>query len=132
MILIGEIRDQSTMKQALAYAETGHLYLATLHANNANQAIDRIINFFPEEAHKQILQDLSLNLRAIISQRLCLGHGNKRVAALERMVNTPFIAELIEKGRVDELKSAMEKSKGRASVTFDAALYDLVAEGKIS
>ena len=132
VILIGEIRDQSTMKQALSYAETGHLCLATLHANNANQAIDRIINFFPDEAHKQILQDLSLNIKAVISQRLCLGQGNKRVAALELMVNTPYIAELIEKGRVDELKAAMEKSKGRACVTFDAALYDLVAEGKIS
>jgi len=132
VILIGEIRDAATMKQALSYAETGHLCLATLHANNSNQAIDRIINFFPDEAHKQILQDLSLNLKAVISQRLCLGHDNKRVAALEIMVKTPYIAELIEKGRVDELKSAMEKSKGRACVTFDAALFDLVAEGKIS
>lgn len=132
VILIGEIRDAATMKQALAYAETGHLCLATLHANNANQAIDRIINFFPDEAHKQILQGLSLNLRAVISQRLCLGRSNKRVAAVERMVNTPYIAELIEKGRIDEIKSAMEKSKGRASITFDAALFDLVDEGKIS
>jgi len=131
-ILIGEIRDEKTMKQAIAYAETGHLCLATLHANNANQAIDRIINFFPEEAHKQILQDLSLNLKAVISQRLCKGYDNKRVAVVELMVKTPYIAELIEKGRIDEIKSAMEKSKGRVCVTFDAALYDLVAEGKIS
>ena len=99
------------MKQALSYAETGHLCLATLHANNSNQAIDRIINFFPDEAHKQILQDLSLNLKAVISQRLCAGHNNKRVAALEIMVKTPYIGELIEKGRVDELKAAMEKKQ---------------------
>jgi len=132
VILIGEIRDATTMKQALAYAETGHLCLATLHANNSNQAIDRIINFFPEEAHKQILLDLSLNLKAVISQRLCSGLNSKRVAVVEQMVNTPYIADLIEKGRVDELKSAMEKSKGRACVTFDAALFDLVAEDKIS
>ena len=132
VILIGEIRDEKTMKQAIAYAETGHLCLATLHANNANQAIDRIINFFPDEAHKQILQDLSLNLKAVISQRLCAGYDNKRVAAVEQMVKTPYIAELIEKGRIDEIKSAMEKSKGRVCVTFDSALYDLVAEGKIS
>lgn len=132
VILIGEIRDEKTMKQAIAYAETGHLCLATLHANNANQAIDRIINFFPEDSHKQVLQDLSLNLKAIISQRLCKGFDNKRVAALELMVKTPYIAELIDKGRIDEIKSAMEKSKGRVCVTFDSALYDLVAEGKIS
>lgn len=132
VILIGEIREAATMKQALSYAETGHLCLATLHANNSNQAIDRIINFFPDEAHKQILQDLSLNLKAVISQRLCAGHNNKRVAALEIMVKTPYIGELIEKGRIDELKAAMEKSKGRTCVTFDAALFDLVAEGKIS
>lgn len=132
VILIGEIRDATTMKQALSYAETGHLCLATLHANNSNQAIDRIINFFPEEAHKQILLDLSLNLKAVISQRLCAGHDNKRVAVVEQMVNTPYIADLIEKGRVDELKSAMEKSGGRTCVTFDEALFDLVAEDKIS
>jgi twitching motility protein PilU len=132
VILIGEIRDEKTMKQAIAYAETGHLCLATLHANNANQAIDRIINFFPEDSHKQVLQDLSLNLKAIISQRLCKGFDNKRVAVLELMVKTPYISELIDKGRIDEIKSAMEKSKGRVCVTFDSALYDLVAEGKIS
>lgn len=132
VILIGEIRDQKTMKQAIAYAETGHLCLATLHANSANQAIDRIINFFPDEAHNQILQDLSLNLRAVISQRLCSGYDSKRVAAVELMVKTPYIAELIEKGRVEEIKSAMEKSKGRVCITFDEALFDLVAAGKIS
>lgn len=132
VILIGEIRDQQTMKQAISYAETGHLCLATLHANNSNQALGRILNFFPEEAHKQLLQDLSLNLKAVISQRLCQGYNNKRVPAVERMVSTPFIADLIEKGHLDELKEAMERSKGRVCNTFDQALFDLVEEDRIS
>jgi len=132
VILIGEVRDQETMKQAIAYAETGHLCLATLHANNANQAIDRVLNFFPEDAHRQLLQDMSLNLRAIVSQRLCIGHDNKRVAAVELMGVTPYVAELIEKGRVDEIKNAMEKANSRTSKTFDQALFDLATEGRIS
>ena len=132
VILIGEIRDQQTMKHAMAYAETGHLCLATLHANNANQALGRILNFFPEESHKQLLQDLSLNLKAVISQRLCQGYGGQRVAAVELMINTPFIADLIEKGHLDELKEAMERSKGRACKTFDQALFDLVEQDRIS
>jgi len=132
LILIGEVRDQATMKQAIAYAETGHLCLATLHANNANQAISRILNFFPEDDHRHLLQDLSLNLKAVISQRLCIGYDNNRVAAVEFMGVTPYIAELIEKGRVDEIKSAMEKSDDRTSKTFDQALYDLAVKGRIS
>ena len=132
VILIGEIRDAKTMKQAIAYAETGHLCLATLHANNANQTIDRIINFFPDEAHKQVLQDLSLNLKSVISQRLCIGVDDRRVAAVEVMVSTPYITELIYKGHVDEIKEAMERSKGRVSQTFDQALYELASEGRIT
>jgi len=132
VILIGEIRDQQTMKQAISYAETGHLCLATLHANNANQALGRIVNFFPEDAHKQLLQDLSLNLKAVISQRLCQGYNDKRVPAVERMVTTPFIADLIDKGRLDEIKEAMERSKGRACNTFDQALFDLVEQERIT
>jgi twitching motility protein PilU len=132
VILIGEIRDQQTMKHAIAYAETGHLCLATLHANNANQAVDRIINFFPEEAHRQLLQDLSLNLRAVIAQRLCVGIHATRVPAVELMIKTPYIAELIEKGKVDEIKDAMEKSGGRTSKTFDQALFELVEQDHIT
>jgi len=132
VILIGEVRDQSTMKQAITYAETGHLCLATLHANSANQAIDRILNFFPEDAHRQLLQDLSLNLKAVISQRLCVGHDSKRVAAVELMIVTPFIAELIDRGRVDKIKNAMEKSQNNSSQTFDQALYELVVGERIS
>lgn len=132
VILIGEVRDQATMKQAITYAETGHLCLATLHANSANQAIDRILNFFPEDAHRQLLQDLSLNLKAIISQRLCIGHDNKRVAAVELMSVTPYIAELIDYGKIDEIKAAMEKAQNNSSQTFDQALYGLASEGRIS
>lgn len=132
VILIGEIRDRETMKQALTYAETGHLCLATLHANSANLALERIINFFPEEAHRVILQDISLNLRAIVAQRLCIGLEQRRVAAVELMINTPFIAQLIEKGRIEDIKEAMTRSKGRVNQTFDEALYKLVKQGSIS
>ena len=132
VILIGEIRDRATMQQAITYAETGHLCLATLHANNANQALDRILNFFPEEAERQILQDLSLNLKAVVAQRLLAGIFDKRVAAVELMINTPYIAELIEKGRISELKEAMEKSSGRTNKTFDQALFELVVQDRIT
>ncbi len=132
VILIGEIRDRKTMQQAITYAETGHLCLATLHANNANQAIERILNFFPEEAHRQLLQDLSLNLKAVVAQRLLFGIHDKRIAAVELMINTPYISELIEKGKVSELKEAMEKSSGRINKTFDQALFDLVIQNKIT
>ncbi len=130
VILIGEIRDAETMKDAIAYAETGHLALATLHANNANQALDRILNFFPEDARQHTLQDLSLNLRAVISQRLCLDAEGGRVAAVELMPNTPYIGELIESGRIDELKDAMTRS--HACKTFDQALYELADQGRIT
>ncbi|TQV75155.1 PilT/PilU family type 4a pilus ATPase [Aliikangiella marina] len=132
VILIGEIRDQETMRQALTYAETGHLCLATMHANNANLALERIVNFFPEEVHKIILQDIALNLNAIIAQRLCIGLEEKRVAAVEIMVNTPFIAQLIEKGKIEDIKEAMTRSKGKINQTFDDALYLLVKDGKVS
>jgi len=132
VILIGEIRDQETMKHAITYAETGHLCLATMHANNANLALERIVNFFPEESHKIILQDIALNLNAIVAQRLCIGLEQKRVAAVELMVNTPFIAQLIEKGKIDDIKEAMTRSKGRVNQTFDNALYQLVKSGAIS
>ncbi len=120
VILIGEIRDRETMDHAIAFAETGHLCLATLHANNSNQALDRIINFFPEERRQQLLMDLSLNLRAMISQRLIpLKHGGGRVAAVEVMLNSPLISELIFKGEVHQIRDVMKKSRELGMVTFD-------------
>ena len=133
VILMGEIRDAETMEHAMAFAETGHLCLATLHANSANQAIDRIINFFPEERHQQLLMDLSLNLRGMISQRLIPKKGSKgRAAAVEIMLNTPLISELIFKGETSEIKEIMKKSREFGMQTFDQALEDLYNEGKIS
>ncbi len=132
VILIGEIRDRNTMKHAISYAETGHLCLSTLHANNANQAMDRIINFFSEEAKQQLLLDLSLNLRAIISLRLIPGLHDKRVPAVEVLLNTPYIADLIDKGKIDEIKEVMAKSTEQGMQTFDQALFDLYKNGKIS
>jgi len=132
VILIGEIRHQETMEHALAFAETGHLCLSTLHANNANQALDRIINFFPEERHNQLLQDLSLNMRAIVSQRLIPTVDGKRAAAIEILVGTPRAADLIAKGAVSELKELMEKSTEQGMQTFDQSLYKLYKEGRIS
>jgi len=132
VIMIGEVRDMTTMQQALTYAETGHLCVATLHANNANQALDRIINFFPETAHAQILMDLSLHLNAIVSQRLCIGVDRARVAVMELMFNTGHVSELIRTGKLDEIKEAMARSKGKTHKTFDQALFDLYAQGKIS
>lgn len=132
MILIGEIRDRSSMKHAVAYAETGHLCLSTLHANNANQALDRIINFFPEDAVHQIYMDLSLNLRAIISLRLVPGVNSRRVPAVEILLNTPHVSDLISRGRIDELKDAMAKGREYGMQTFDQALYELYKAGKIS
>jgi twitching motility protein PilU len=131
VILIGEIRDRETMQHALAYAETGHLCVSTLHANNANQTLDRILNFFPETAHSQILMDLSLHLKAIVAQRLCHGIDGKRVAAVEIMTNTPYISDLIQKGKIDVIKEAMTQSKD-VQQTFDEALYELTVEQKIS
>jgi len=132
VILIGEIRHRETMEHALAFAETGHLCVSTLHANSANQAMDRIINFFPEERHAQLLQDLSLNMRAIISQRLIPTLDGKRAAAIEILIGTPRAADLIARGEVSELKELMEKSEEQGMQTFDRALYKLYKEGKIS
>ena len=132
VILIGEIRDMATMQHALAYAETGHLCLSTLHANNANQALDRIINFFPEAAHQQIRMDLSLNLQAVISQRLIPGKQGGMVAAVEVMLLSRYISELILKGEVKGLKDAMEETGMAGMQTFDQALYKLYNDGQIS
>lgn len=133
VILIGEIRDRETMDYAIAFAETGHLCMSTLHANNTNQAIDRIINFFPEERRHQLLMDLSLNLRAFISQRLLPKIDRiGRVAAIEIMLNSPLIADLIFKGDVHEIKSIIGKSRELGMQTFDQALFDLHEEGKVS
>ncbi len=132
VILIGEIRHQETMEHALAFAETGHLCLSTLHANNANQAMDRIINFFPEERHNQLLQDLSLNMRGIISQRLIPTVDGKRAAANEILLGTPRAADLIAKGAVSDLKELMEKSGEQGMQTFDMALFKLYKQGKVS
>ena len=133
VILIGEIRERSTMDHAIAFAETGHLCLSTLHANSSNQALDRIINFFPEERRAQLLMDLSLNLKAMISQRLIPKRdGPGRVAAIEIMLNTPLISDLIFKGEVHELKEIMRKSRELGMQTFDQALFDLYEAGLIS
>jgi twitching motility protein PilU len=132
VILIGEIRDQETMEHALAFAETGHLAISTLHANNANQALDRIINFFPDERRAQLLHDLSLNLRAFVSQRLIPTVDGKRCAAIEVLLNSPRVEELIKQGEVAELKEVMEKSAGMGMQTFDLALLELFKQGKIS
>jgi twitching motility protein PilU len=132
VILIGEIRSQETMEHALAFAETGHLCLSTLHANNANQALDRIINFFPEERHKQLFLDLSLNLVAFVSQRLIPTVDGKRAAAIEILIGTPRVCDLIKQGKVMEIKEVMEKSEQQGMKTFDSALFDLYREGKIS
>ena len=133
VILIGEIRDRETMDHAIAFAETGHLCLATLHANNANQALDRIVNFFPEERRQQVLMDLSLNLRAMISQRLIPAKsGSGRCAAVEIMLNSPLISDLIFNGDVHQIKELMKKSRELGMQTFDQALFDLVDAEKIS
>ena len=133
VILMGEIRDRETMEHAVAFAETGHLCLATLHANSANQALDRIINFFPEERRPQLLMDLSLNLRALISQRLIPKQDNKgRIAAVEIMLNSPLISDLIFKGEVGEIKEVMKRSREQGMQTFDQALFDLYEFGKVS
>ena len=126
VILMGEIRDRETMEHAIAFSETGHLCMATLHANSANQALDRIINFFPEERRKQLLLDLSLNLRAIVSQRLIPKQDGKgRAAAIEIMINSPLISDFISKGMVAEIKEVMKKGRGEGMQTFDQALFDL-------
>jgi twitching motility protein PilU len=133
VILIGEIRDRDTMDYAIAFAETGHLCMATLHANSSNQALDRIINFFPEERRHQLLMDLSLNIRALVSQRLIpKKDGKGRAAAIEIMLNSPLIADLIFKGEVHEIKAIMAKSRELGMQTFDQHLFDLYEQGLIS
>ncbi|WP_305072268.1 PilT/PilU family type 4a pilus ATPase [Propionivibrio sp.] len=133
VILMGEIRDRDTMDYGVAFAETGHLCLATLHANSTNQAIDRIINFFPEERRHQLLMDLSLNLRALVSQRLLpKKDGKGRVAAVEVMLNSPLISDLIFKGEVHEIKEVMKRSRELGMQTFDQALFDLYEAGRIT
>ncbi len=132
VILIGEIRDRETMEHCLAFSETGHLAISTLHANNANQALDRIINFFPEERHSQVLSDLSLNIKAIVSQRLVKTIHGKRTAAVEVLLNTSTIRDLIAKGDIEGIKEIMDKSENLGMKTFDSSLYDLVSGGIIS
>ncbi len=132
VILIGEIRDRETMEHAIAFAETGHLAISTLHANSSNQALDRIINFFPEERRNQLLMDLSLNVRGIISQRLVPTIDGKRTVAVEILLGTPLICDLILKGEVNNIKEVMQKSENLGMQTFDAALYHLFRDGKIT
>ena len=132
VIMIGEIRDRETMQHAMAYAETGHLCVSTLHANNANQAIQRILNFFPETAKHQVLMDLSLNLKGVVGQRLLAGTSGKRVPAVEVMLLSPYIADLIQKGQTDEIKAAMAKSTEIGMATFDQSLYELYLRGEIT
>ena len=133
VILIGEIRDREVMEHAIAFAETGHLAMGTLHANNSNQALDRIINFFPEERRPQLLMDLSLNLKAIVSQRLIpVKEGKGRAAAVEVLLNSPLISDLIHKGEVHGIKEIMKKSRELGMQTFDQALFDLYEADRIS
>lgn len=132
VILIGEIRDRETMEHALAFSETGHLAISTLHANNANQALDRIINFFPEERRPQLLNDLGNNLRSFVSQRLVKTVDGKRCAAIEVLMGTLTVRDMIKRGEFDLIKEVMEKSKELGMQTFDTALFDLVKEGRIS
>ncbi|WP_374669581.1 PilT/PilU family type 4a pilus ATPase [Ramlibacter sp.] len=132
VIMIGEIRDEETMNHAMKYAETGHLCLATLHSNNANQAVDRMINFFPEGARKQALLDLSLNLKGVIAQRLIRGTKRRLVPATEVMLQSAFISDLIQKGEIDQIKSAIGKSTDLGMHTFDQSLYDLYQEAEIT
>ncbi|UDF37208.1 UNVERIFIED_ORG: PilT/PilU family type 4a pilus ATPase [Shinella sp. XGS7] len=133
VILMGEIRDRETMEHAVAFAETGHLCMATLHANSANQALDRIINFFPEERRSQLLMDISLNLRALVSQRLLpRQEGKGRIAAVEILLNTPLVSDMIFKGEVGEIKEVMKRSREQGMQTFDQALFDLYEMGKVS
>ena len=132
MVLIGEIRDRETMEHALTFADTGHLVLSTLHAHNANQALDRIVNLFPEERRPQLLHALGNNLKAFVSQRLVRTLDGQRRAAVEVMLGTPTIADLIRRNELGELKGIMDKSAEVGMQTFDAALYALVVEGVIS
>ena len=131
VIMIGEIRDTDTMEAAISFSETGHLCLATLHSNNADQTLERILNFFPEAAHRNILMNLALNLRAVISQRLVLGKDNRRLPATEVLLNTPLIRDMIRRGQIHEVKDAMDRSLQEGMQTFDQALMAMYKEGKI-
>lgn len=132
VILIGEIRDRETMEHAIAFAETGHLAISTLHANNANQAVERIVNFFPEERHNQLYMDLSLNLKGVVSQRLIPSLDGKRVAAFEILLGTALVSDLLLKGDIHKIKEVMERSENLGMKTFDSALYTLYKTGRIS
>jgi twitching motility protein PilU len=133
VILIGEVRDRDTMEHAIVFAETGHLVMCTLHANSTNQALDRVINFFPEDKRQQLLMDLSLNLRAMVSQRLVAFKDRKgRIPAVEVMLNSPLISDLVFKGEVHEIKEVMKRSREQGMQTFDQALYDLHEKELIS
>lgn len=132
VIMIGEIRDRVSMQHALHYAESGHLCVSTLHASNANQAVQRILNFFPETAHRQLLMNLSLNLKAVVAQRLVRSLHNKPVPALEIMTLTPYVAEMIQKGAIDEVKTAIARGEGANMCTFDQSLLGLYESGTIS
>jgi twitching motility protein PilU len=131
VILIGEILDQTTMEAAIAFAETGHLCLATLHSNNADQTIERILNFFDEGAHKNVLMNLALNLKAVVSQRLVVGTDGRRVPASEVLINTPVIRDMLRRGQVHEIKQAMEESLEPGMESFDQCLFRLYKEGKV-
>jgi len=131
VILIGEIRDVDTMDAAISFSETGHLCLATLHSNNADQTLERILNFFPQDAHKNVLMNLSLNLKAVISQRLVMGKDGRRLPAVEILINTPLIRDLMRRGQVHEIKEAMDRSLEEGMQTFDQALYRLYKDGKV-
>ncbi len=131
VILIGEIRDMETMEAAISFSETGHLCLATLHSNNADQTLERILNFFPEASHKNVLMNLALNLKSVISQRLVLGKDAKRLPAVEILINTPMIRDLMRRGQVHEIKEAMDRSLEEGMQTFDQALYRLYKDGKV-
>jgi twitching motility protein PilU len=130
--MIGEIRDRATMQHAIAYSETGHLCLSTLHANNANQAMERVINFFPDEARHQLLTDLSLNIAGVIAQRLVLGLEKNLVPAVEVLLSSAYVSDLIAKGDIDSIKDAMKRSNEVGMCTFDQALFKLYEDGKIS
>ncbi len=132
VILIGEILDATTMEAAIAFAETGHLCLATLHSNNADQTIERILNFFPESAHKNVLMNLALNLKAVVSQRLVVGADGRRLPAAEVLINTPMVRDLLRRGQIHEIKAAMEESLEEGMESFDQCLFRLHKEGRIS
>ena len=132
VILIGEVRDMETMKHALAFAETGHMCFTTLHASNSNQAIERVLGFFPDSAHKQLMLEMSQHIKAVVSQRLARGTNGKRVPVVEVMMMTPFIADLISQGKLAEIKEVMQKDKSSGCQTYDDQLFELTQEGRIS